>query len=1071
MMTEAEEEREKLRVDSEARDIIHDVNSLTNRDELQKTRWVWEFLQNAKDTDEGLGVDITFMLENDKITISHNGAPFETKHLIAILHKKSTKSLGGDDGTTGKYGTGFVTTHILSKVLNISGIHRNTVGERKFQIAVDRTSATLEEREALIKMKRSIKTTFDEINKIGDLPPEIFDSYTHSFVYELSESGRKYAEKGLDELEKNVVFTLLVNGGDIIRKKIKSIKIIRNSTSNLYRIEPGISKVSGLKYVSSGNNDGILYSETDNLIFGIPVAETMDGYLLKSLENRAVLFREFPLIGTENFNLPVFIQHNDFRPTEPRDGVVTKRETESEKEFTPDANRICMLEFRKEYLLFLDLLVNAKVDNLYYLTLSGLPIESKNYTGEDWYLKNIQKPIRDFLTTKELVQTVSKKLIRIGESKFPLLTEASGDSFYEVLIGLLPDQIPNNKCYSFLDKVINQEIENWPENISISLEQLLSNLPTLIITENGFPYESLKIVYQYLQSINSTLGETFPIYPNEKNELKVRGEVRLYPTIDDEMKFVSHRLGRDLDLEFLNRALGIDVPGIAPFDLENFYKSLNNEVISKIPVETASVEQILAILHINTLFKTDRAHKREEWLNLIKELLPNSFGDKKYIAIDYDNYQYPAELWTAKYFCYLVQNEITMTQFAKVYFEEDLKAAYYWLNRFLNYLNSSRDDIKLFLTKYKVVPTQNTKMVIQDGQEPSKWNGVFKAYEELLYKEDNPRYFDEDLKTIVQDHCNYNPKEFLIANEIQVADFRTTDVNFITKHIDKLFEDNEISAKVAVGGKFHDVFNTVNSWFDKHSDASSYLKTFAAKRDVLYVISLGEGFSTHIKALKDSGKSIEDISKLAEINLSVEHMQRLEAVANELGPEALISKAQEMIVIRNQRIRWQKIGRTAEDAFKKVFQNIDMEMELFNPDLGKDFEIILKTKGYSIEIKNVIRGKENVRMSILQGRTAVLEKEHYALCVLTRPDDETNIDEEYFTSNSNFVTDIGYQIGDKIKNWDSGLTSLTLSEDIKVNLDNKTESVYVNRPIWRDGKPFSEFVNALKTYFANDEIL
>lgn len=1067
-MTEAEEEREKLRVDSEARDIIHDVKSLTNRDELQKTRWVWEFLQNAKDTDEGSGVDVVFILENDKITISHNGAPFETKHLIAILHKKSTKSLSGDDGTTGKYGTGFVTTHILSKILKISGIHRNANGERKFQIAVDRSSATLEEKEALIKMKESIKATFDDINKIGDLPAEILNSYHHSFIYELSEAGKYYAEKGLDELERNVVFTLLINEGDRGRKKIKSIKIIRNNTSNLYQIEPGNSKVAGLKYVSSGNNDGLLYCETDNLIFGIPVAETTEGYSLKSLENRAVLFREFPLIGTENFNLPVFVQHNDFRPTEPRDGIVTKRETETEIEFTPDANRVCLLEFKKEYLLFLDLLVNAKVDNLYYLTLSGLPIESKNYTCKEWYLQNIQKPIRDSIITKKLVRAVSSKLIKIGESKFPLVSEASGDKFYEVLIGLLPDQIPNSECYSFLDKVINQEIENWPENISISLEQLLSDLPTLIITENRFPYESLNIVYQYLQSINSTLGETFPIYPNEKNELKVRDEVKLYPTIDDEMKFVSSRLGRDLDLEFLNRELGTDVPGIAPFDLENFYKSLNNEVISKLPVETALREQILAILHINTLFKTDRAHKREEWLNLIKELLPNSFSDKKYIVIDYDNYYYPSELWTAKYICYLVQEEVTMTQFAKVYFEEDLKTAYDWLNRFLNYVNASRDDIKLFLTKYNVIPTQNTKIVIKDGGEPTECKGVFKAYEEVLYKEDNPRYFDEDLKILAQDYCNYNSKEYLIADEIKVADFRTTDVNFITKHIDKLFEDIEISNKVEVGGELHDVFNTVNSWFDKHSDAASYLKTFAAKRDLLYVVSLGSGFSKHIKAIKDSGKSIEDISKLAEIKLSVEQMQRLETVANELGPEALISKAQEMIATRDQRIRWQKIGRSAEDAFKKVFQNIEMEMELFNPDLGKDFEIILKTKGYSIEIKNVIKGKENVRMSILQGRTAVLEKDHYALCVLTRPDDEAYIDEEYFTNNANFVTDIGYQIGDKIKNWDSGLTSLSLLEDIKVNLDNKTESVYVNRPIWKDAKPFSEFVNDLKLYFINN---
>ncbi|RYF26661.1 MAG: hypothetical protein EOO42_00815 [Flavobacteriales bacterium] len=1067
-MTEAELEREKLREDSEARDIIHDVNSLTNKDELQKTRWVWEFLQNAKDTDEGLGVDVIFQLDVDKVTISHNGAPFETKHLIAILHKKSTKSLGGDDGTTGKYGTGFVTTHILSKKLIISGIHKNAIGERNFEIEIDRSAVSLEEKEALKQMKEAIKTTFDKINNIEQNPTEIFINYNHSFTYHISESAKYYAEKGLDELEKNVIFTLLVNKGDNNRRRIKSITIIRNGNTNRYEIEPKPSKIAGLSYLSVGEKNGLLYVEVPNLVLGIPVKEVEESYALKSLENQAVLFKEFPLIGTENFNLPVFIQHNDFRPTEPRDGIVTKREDELILEFTPDLNRACLLEFKDEYLSFLNAIVDAKVQNLHLLALSGLPEESKYYTGQDWYTKNIQKPIRDFLITQDLVATVSGGLIKMGAAKFPTLSLVDDNSFYKVLAGLMPGEVPNNESIDFWDKVVNQENSSWPDIFSISLEQLLGGLPDLIDIDEVIQYNSLKDVYKYLQSINSTLGETYPIYLNEKKEFRVREGVKLYPAIDDEIKFVSHQLGRDLDSEFLNKGFDNDVPGIAVFDLEQFYKDLNNDVISKVPVETATDEQISAILHINTLFKTDRALKREIWLSMVKELLPDKIGEKKYVSIDYENYYQPAELWTAKYICFLIQEEVTMSQFAKLYFEENIDAAYGWLNRFLTYITGSRDDIKGFLTKYKIMPTQHHHEFIEGDSVSIKLNGVLKAYTEDLFKEENSRYFEEDLKVVTLENCNYNPKEYLIANEVTIADLRTTDVNFITKHIDKLFEDDKIAGKVGLAGELHNVFNTVNSWFDKHSDAGSYLKTFAAKRNFLYVISLGEGFSQHIKALKDSGKSMEDISKLAEIKLSVEDMKRLETVANELGPDVLISKAKEMIAIREQRLRWQKIGKSAEDAFKNVFGSIDMEMELFNPDLGKDFEIILKTKGYSIEIKNVISGKENVRMSILQGRTAVAERNHYALCVLTRPDDDYNIDEKYFTENANFVTDIGYKIGDKIKNWDNGLTSLSISDDIAVNLDNKTESVYVNRPIWRDAKTFSEFIKDLKNYFANE---
>src|SRR5690606_37844960 len=126
-----------------------------------------------------------------------------------------------------------------------------------------------------------------------------------------------------------------------------------------------------------------------------------------------------------------------------------------------------------------------------------------------------------------------------------------------------------------------------------------------------------------------------------------------------------------------------------------------------------------------------------------------------------------------KYICYLVQTETDINKFAQVYFEENLSTAYDWLNRFLSYINDSRDDIKAFLTRYSIIPTQ------QDG--------IFKPYVESLHREDNPKYFDDDLKTIAKEHGSYNPKEYLVDNKITVADFRITDVSFVTKHIDKLF--------------------------------------------------------------------------------------------------------------------------------------------------------------------------------------------------------------------------------------------------------------------------------------------
>src|ERR1700761_5479450 len=88
-------ERERQRNESEARSIIHDIAKLYTYEEQKKTRWVWELLQNAKDVATADGVDVRLHLTQEQLTFSHNGLPFKTTHLLAILYKTSTKSLDG----------------------------------------------------------------------------------------------------------------------------------------------------------------------------------------------------------------------------------------------------------------------------------------------------------------------------------------------------------------------------------------------------------------------------------------------------------------------------------------------------------------------------------------------------------------------------------------------------------------------------------------------------------------------------------------------------------------------------------------------------------------------------------------------------------------------------------------------------------------------------------------------------------------------------------------------------------------------------------------------------------------
>ena len=1047
-MTEAQKERELQRSESEARDIIHDIDKLNTFPENKKTRWVWELLQNAKDVATEEGVNITYELKNDEIIFSHNGSAFETKNLLALLYKTSTKSLSGVDGTTGKYGTGFITTHILSRKLTINGIHQRKEDAtlRKFILEIDRTAATLEEAKALEEMKQALLNAFQQIDEIVYNPAENINDLLHSFTYPLSATSKKYAISGLEELENNIPFVLLINKKE--KKHINSVTIIKDGVTKVFKINPVPSSIDGLNYIGIENNSGILYKETESIIFGLPVKNNDGIYSIESIEGKSVLYKEFPLIGSENFHLPVFVQHKNFKPTEERDGIRTKKEDDNTQDATADNNRFYLKEFIEEYLKFISTLIDSNCDNLHHLALSGLPEFVEKYHNEEWYLDNIQKPIRALISEKAIVKNANGNLSLIKEARFPIIDFAADLEFFELLKDLIPNQVPSSESLKDWNKIINQEYHSWNTEVTISLEQLLAGLPNFVDFTKPETYQKLKKVYDFLEVKNSKLGESYPIYLNEKNEFKTRLEVSQYPDIDDEMKYVSRKLGRDLDTEFLNKFLG-KVNDIKEFNLHEFYKSLNLDLISQLKIEEATDEQINSILHINTLFRSDRAPRREQWLDIIKELLPEKVSERKIISIDYENFSYPAELWTAKYLCWLIQKEQNFNSFAQTYFDSNEESAYTWLSSFINYINSSREDIKGFIAKYKVIPMQN---------------GDFAYDSESIFQEEDTKYFDENLKDIVKDYCNYNVRSFLVSNKLNISNFRTASISIITEKIDNLFLDPNIQTKVSKDGELHQVFLEINSWYEKHSDASAYLKTFASKRDMLYVISLGDGFSKQIMALKQSGKSMEDIAELAKIKLSTAEMKELERVANELGTEELLEKAEEMINLRVQREKWKQIGKTAEDAFKKVFSNLNLQIEIRNPDVGKDFELVLKSDKFSVEIKNVIEDKPNVRMSILQGRTAVKEKDNYALCVVTRPDDITEITEEYFIKNAKFVKDIGYQIGDKIINWDNGLDNLSKSENINVVLDKKIESVYINKPIWTNGKNFYEFVDYLKTF-------
>ena len=104
-------------------------------------RWPFELLQNAHDPGPRQGadsVDLTFTAGDSTLTFCHNGRPFTMDDLAALLSGGSNKEYDSAD-TTGRFGTGFLVTHVLSPRIRLRGVIDSEPQHERFEIDLDRS--------------------------------------------------------------------------------------------------------------------------------------------------------------------------------------------------------------------------------------------------------------------------------------------------------------------------------------------------------------------------------------------------------------------------------------------------------------------------------------------------------------------------------------------------------------------------------------------------------------------------------------------------------------------------------------------------------------------------------------------------------------------------------------------------------------------------------------------------------------------------------------------------------------------------------------------------------------------
>lgn len=123
-----------------ARHIHTKVRDARSDPDFSARRWPFELIQNAHDAGprEGRdGITIAFRLIDGVLSFEHDGAPFSMADIAALLTGGSSKDFTSAV-TTGRFGTGFLVTHVLSEQVQVSGVLKTGHQHRAFGVELNR---------------------------------------------------------------------------------------------------------------------------------------------------------------------------------------------------------------------------------------------------------------------------------------------------------------------------------------------------------------------------------------------------------------------------------------------------------------------------------------------------------------------------------------------------------------------------------------------------------------------------------------------------------------------------------------------------------------------------------------------------------------------------------------------------------------------------------------------------------------------------------------------------------------------------------------------------------------------
>ncbi|MFC5530420.1 sacsin N-terminal ATP-binding-like domain-containing protein [Cohnella yongneupensis] len=878
-------------------------------DDTTSYRWIWELIQNAKDVVNSSGmVDIIINFDESRKTVEfkHNGKLFSTKNIVFLIEQVSTKDRTVTDAknkkTTGKFGTGFLTTHLLSEKVKVSG-YLQDVGEPpcSFSVVLDRSGTDQQSiinaiQESCSQLDKN--TTMTNDNTINE------DDFNTCFNYVLDESGVLTAKKGLKNLVISAPYvfafvpeinSITVTSGHFIQK-ISRGETMASNLENAYEIEVVVETNN------SGNhtlkNKRICIVGTIDLSIALEIQKNEKSIIIvKYNEGLPRIFCDFPLLGTNDFSFPVVVNSPLFNPTEPRNGIhLTDKEHAQVLENKQKLKAACQL-----YIEMLDFFTEKSYEGIYNIV--KIPEQSgKEWLSNEWYEQEVINPLKSHIKGISLIYTHNAE-------KKPLYDEWGNACVF------IPKDLDKNareKVWSLSSKIIpsmitkREELELWYDSLwdecrNYGLLDLIKRVEEFENTDalsksvigdvTDWLNELLALFYAKEESFSNSLGRNPCILPNQHGELCAIDSILLDCGIDETYK----KIAATIDFDFKRKLLDVKIkhellPNLKKCTLEDIFAEMEKKLQRSHPKEEEFYKDIICL-------QSEQSQEQDAFLSLVKHLYSDdSWGKSKVSRHSNALLRSALKFWREK----ITKNVSSCGRidvFTSRYSFASEHEAIIWLSDFVQTLVKYEQGH--LLDRIDILPNQH---------------GVFKKSAELSID-------SGDIEETLKDACNYtgyDVRETLLLKDICfiLPETRTVYLEGISERITKYVKENKNSL-----GQYNadekEVFNKTYLWLRENSGNEKVLKCF---KDLL----------TNLHWFYNDNDIAENMSIVEEYNdvlkkYGVSGVQELEKILSRSDIESSSSKTVELS--KELLAQW---GISTEEDLKRALANNILNAEFLH---------------------------------------------------------------------------------------------------------------------------------------------